>query len=137
MNESQFTTPCHHLCRIQKKLGVGARALLFEFKVDYTSRPSTFLGVVLPPFLLAMRGHVHPLDPSWQVAGLGERFPRYDPEVLDAASVVHFSGPAKPWLEISNPEVRSLWTRHVDFSNTLIRKCNIGGVMRDQRPLTS
>ncbi|KAL9660940.1 hypothetical protein QQ045_025759 [Rhodiola kirilowii] len=82
---------------------------------------------VLPPFLLAIRGHVHPLDPSWQVAGLGERFPRFDPEVLDAASVIHFSGPAKPWLEISNPKVRSLWTRHVDFSNTLIRKCNMVG----------
>ncbi|CAK9163722.1 unnamed protein product [Ilex paraguariensis] len=81
----------------------------------------------LPPALLAFEGHVHTIDPSWHVAGLGHRFPQVSQQVLEAASVIHFSGPAKPWLEIGIPEVRSLWNQHVNFSNELIRKCRIIG----------
>lgn len=82
---------------------------------------------VLPPALLAFEGHVHTLDPQWHVAGLGCRSPEVDKKILEGAAVLHFSGPAKPWLEISFPEVRSLWSRHVNLSNTFIRKCRITG----------
>lgn len=82
---------------------------------------------VLPPSLIAFEGHVHPIDPSWHVAGLGDQFPEVHREILEAAAVIHFSGPAKPWLEIGLPEVRSLWNKHVNFSNKFIRKCKIMG----------
>ncbi|KAK9284352.1 hypothetical protein L1049_023523 [Liquidambar formosana] len=80
---------------------------------------------VLPPALIAFEDHVHPIDPSWHVAGLGYRFPEVNQEILETAAVIHFSGPAKPWLEIGFPEVRGLWSRHVNFSNKFIRKCRI------------
>ncbi|KAB2085406.1 hypothetical protein ERO13_A05G378000v2 [Gossypium hirsutum] len=80
---------------------------------------------VLPPSLLAFQGHVHPIDPLWQVAGLGYRSSSAGGQILEAAAVLHFNGPAKPWLEIGSPEVRSLWSRHVNFSNSFIQKCRV------------
>lgn len=82
---------------------------------------------VVPPALIAFEGHVHPIDPSWHVAGLGHRSPNISRDKLEAAAVIHFSGPAKPWLEIGFPEVRSLWSRHVNLTNKFIRKCRIMG----------
>ncbi|KAA3464438.1 putative galacturonosyltransferase 15 [Gossypium australe] len=80
---------------------------------------------VLPPSLLAFQGHVHPIDPLWQVAGLGYRSSSAGGQILEAAAVLHFNGPAKPWLEIGSPEVRRLWSRHVNFSNSFIQKCRV------------
>ncbi|XP_039053560.1 probable galacturonosyltransferase 15 isoform X2 [Hibiscus syriacus] len=80
---------------------------------------------VLPPSLLAFEGYVHPIDPLWQVAGLGYRSSSAQGQILEAAAVLHFTGPAKPWLETGSPEVRSLWSRHVNFSNSFIRKCEV------------
>ncbi|KAL8131923.1 hypothetical protein AgCh_007722 [Apium graveolens] len=79
----------------------------------------------LPPALIAFDGLVHDIDPSWHVAGLGYRYPQVSLQTLKAAAVIHFSGPAKPWLEIGIPELRSLWTRHVNFSNKFFTKCRI------------
>ncbi|XP_019100420.1 PREDICTED: probable galacturonosyltransferase 15 isoform X2 [Camelina sativa] len=79
----------------------------------------------LPPTLLAFKGLTQSLDPSWHVAGLGSRSVKSPEEILKSAAVLHFSGPAKPWLEISNPEVRSLWYRYVNSSDIFIRKCKI------------
>lgn len=81
----------------------------------------------LPPALIAFEGHVHPIDPSWHLSGLGYQLPPVPPQILQAAAVLHFSGPAKPWLEIGFPEVRSLWNQHVNLSNEFIRKCRITG----------
>ncbi|CAN7128691.1 unnamed protein product [Brassica rapa subsp. narinosa] len=79
----------------------------------------------LPPTLLAFKGLTQSLDPSWHVAGLGSRSFKFSEEILKSAAVLHFSGPAKPWLEISNPVVRSLWYRYVNSSNLFVRKCKI------------
>ncbi|KAE8678413.1 putative galacturonosyltransferase 15 [Hibiscus syriacus] len=79
----------------------------------------------LPPSLLAFEGYVHPIDPLWQLAGLGYRSSSAQGQILEAASVLHFTGPAKPWLEIGSPEVRNLWSRHVNLSNSFIRKCKV------------
>lgn len=81
----------------------------------------------LPPALLALDGNVHPIDPSWHLAELGQRSLEAHEETLKSAAVLHFSGPAKPWLEIGLPEVRGLWSGHVNFSNKFIRKCRIAG----------
>lgn len=80
---------------------------------------------VLPPALVAFGGHVHPIDPLWHLGSLGHRFPDAHKEILEAAAVIHFSGPAKPWLEIGAPEIRSLWYKHINHSNRFIRKCRI------------
>ncbi|XP_052178602.1 probable galacturonosyltransferase 15 isoform X2 [Diospyros lotus] len=96
-------------------------------KLSLNSGMTLWRPGALPPALIAFEGHVHPIDPSWHLAGLGYWFPPVGRQILEAAAVIHFSGPAKPWLEISSPEVRSLWNRHVNFSNELVRKCRFMG----------
>ncbi|ERN20473.1 hypothetical protein AMTR_s00068p00156710 [Amborella trichopoda] len=78
----------------------------------------------LPPVLLAFEGHVHVMDPQWHVMGLGYQS-NIDQKIVDNAAVIHFNGPAKPWLEIGFPEYRSLWTRYVNYSNEFIQSCII------------
>lgn len=81
----------------------------------------------LPPALLAFEGHMQRIDPSWHMAGLGHRVTQVNKYMLETAAVIHFSGPAKPWLEIGAPEVRSFWYRHVNFSNGFIKRCGTTG----------
>ncbi|KAL1347822.1 hypothetical protein HN51_023844 [Arachis hypogaea] len=84
---------------------------------------------VLPPALIAFDGQVHPVDSSWIVTDLGYRHQseqiRNIRHRMEDAAVVHFNGPAKPWLEIGSPEVRGLWNTYVDFSDKFIRSCRI------------
>ncbi|XP_059450043.1 probable galacturonosyltransferase 15 isoform X2 [Corylus avellana] len=96
-------------------------------KLSHKSGLALWHPGVLPPSLIAFEGHVHPIEPSWHLAGLGYQSAEVHQEVLEAAAVIHFSGPAKPWLEIGFPEVRSLWTKYVSFSNNFIRKCSVMG----------
>lgn len=81
----------------------------------------------LPPALLAFEGYVQEIDSSWHMAGLGHRLPNVSRHMLESAAVIHFSGPAKPWLEIGAPEVRSLWYNHLNVSNEYLSKCGIAG----------
>lgn len=77
-----------------------------------------------PPALIAFEGHIHPIDPSWHIAGLGHQPLRVGQEFLETFAVLHFSGPTKPWLDIAYSELRNLWNIHVNYSNEFIRNCN-------------
>ncbi|MCO5596741.1 hypothetical protein L7F22_050810 [Adiantum nelumboides] len=78
----------------------------------------------LPPSLIAFDGHVHPIDPSWHMLGLGYQ-PKTDIESLKQAAVIHYNGQAKPWLDIAIPDLKPFWTNYVDYSNEFVRHCNI------------
>ncbi|VFQ58621.1 unnamed protein product [Cuscuta campestris] len=77
----------------------------------------------LPPGLIAFRGHVHAIDPFWHMLGLGYQ---QNTSIAQAerAGVIHFNGRAKPWLDIAFPELRPLWTKYLDFSDTFIQRCH-------------
>eukprot|EP01018_Ginkgo_biloba_P014171 Gb_11702 [translate_table: standard] len=78
----------------------------------------------LPPALIAFNGHVQPIDPSWHMLGLGYQS-KTDLNDLQNAAVIHYNGQAKPWLDMAFPELRSFWTKYVDYSNEFIKNCNI------------
>jgi hypothetical protein len=78
----------------------------------------------LPPGLIAFRGHVHPIDPSWHLLGLGYQEKTDIPSVQKAA-VIHYNGQSKPWLDIGFKHLQPFWTRHVNYSNEFIRNCHI------------
>lgn len=78
----------------------------------------------LPPSLIAFDGHVHPIDPSWHMLGLGYQS-RTSIDSVRQAAVIHYNGQAKPWLDIAFPELKSFWTNYVDYANEFIRHCNI------------
>ncbi|KAI5409588.1 hypothetical protein KIW84_055132 [Lathyrus oleraceus] len=96
-------------------------------KLNLESGTALWNPGVLSPALIAFDGQVHPIDPSMIVTDLGYRYrsEEISKESLEAASVIHFSGPAKPWLEIGFPEYRRLWSRYVNSSNKFIRRCRI------------
>ncbi|KAG2688746.1 hypothetical protein I3760_09G109800 [Carya illinoinensis] len=78
----------------------------------------------LPPGLITFWKRTYPLDRSWHVLGLG-----YNPSVgqkdIERASVIHYNGNMKPWLEISIPKYRSYWTRFIDYDHIYLRECNV------------
>ncbi|XP_031492521.1 probable galacturonosyltransferase 14 [Nymphaea colorata] len=78
----------------------------------------------LPPALIAFSGHVHPIDSSWHMLGLGYQ-PATDVGAVKKAAVIHYNGDLKPWLDIGFKELRPFWSKHVNYSNDFIRHCNI------------
>ncbi|KAI4320397.1 hypothetical protein MLD38_033883 [Melastoma candidum] len=65
----------------------------------------------LPPALIAFRGHVRPIDPSWHMLGLGYQN-NTNVENVKRAAVIHYNGQAKPWLQIGFEHLRPFWTKN-------------------------
>ncbi|XP_027350215.1 probable galacturonosyltransferase 14 isoform X2 [Abrus precatorius] len=78
----------------------------------------------LPPALIAFKGHVHPIDPSWHMLGLGYQNNTNIESVIKAA-VIHYNGQSKPWLQIGFEHLRPFWTKYVNYSNDFLRNCHI------------
>ncbi|XP_043706559.1 probable galacturonosyltransferase 14 [Telopea speciosissima] len=78
----------------------------------------------LPPALIAFKDHVHPIDPSWHLLGLGYQS-KTNIESVKTAAVIHYNGQSKPWLEIGFEHLRPFWTKYVNYSNVFVRNCHI------------
>ncbi|TYG72851.1 hypothetical protein ES288_D04G052900v1 [Gossypium darwinii] len=64
----------------------------------------------LPPALIAFKGHIHPIDPSWHMLGLGYQS-KTNIEKAKRAAVIHYNGQSKPWLQIGFEHLRPFWTK--------------------------
>ncbi|KAL0459929.1 UNVERIFIED_CONTAM: Galacturonosyltransferase 8 [Sesamum latifolium] len=77
----------------------------------------------LPAGLITYYSTTKPLEKSWHVLGLG-----YNPSIsmneIKNASVIHFNGNMKPWLDIAITKFRPLWTKYVDYGNEYVQSCN-------------
>ncbi|XP_022774547.1 probable galacturonosyltransferase 14 isoform X2 [Durio zibethinus] len=78
----------------------------------------------LPPALIAFKGHVHPIDPSWHMLGLGYQS-KTNIENVKRAAVIHYNGQSKPWLQIGFDHLRPFWAKYVNYSNDFVRNCHI------------
>ncbi|KAL0874346.1 hypothetical protein Bca101_024051 [Brassica carinata] len=78
----------------------------------------------LPPALIAFKGHVHIIDSSWHMLGLGYQS-KTNIENVRKAAVIHYNGQSKPWLEIGFEHLRPFWTKYVNYSNDFIKNCHI------------
>ncbi|XP_071692277.1 probable galacturonosyltransferase 14 isoform X2 [Rutidosis leptorrhynchoides] len=78
----------------------------------------------LPPALIAFRGHVQPIDPSWHMLGLGYQN-KTNIESVKKAAVIHYNGQSKPWLEIGFEHLRPFWSKYVNYSNDFVKNCHI------------
>jgi lipopolysaccharide biosynthesis glycosyltransferase len=78
----------------------------------------------LPPALIAFKGHVHPIDASWHMLGLGYQN-NTNIESVKNAAVIHYNGQSKPWLQIGFEHLRPFWTKYVNYSNDFVRNCHI------------
>ncbi|KAG8389263.1 hypothetical protein BUALT_Bualt02G0210800 [Buddleja alternifolia] len=83
-----------------------------------------WLAGSLPIGWVTFYKHTIPLDKKWHVLGLG-----YDSGVkqedIDQASVVHFDGILKPWLDIGLDKYKHLWKKHVKYEHPYLQQCNI------------
>ncbi|KAF8389747.1 hypothetical protein HHK36_024266 [Tetracentron sinense] len=96
----------------------------FWLKENLKSNLTMWKLGTLPPALIAFKGHVHPIDPSWHMLGLGYQNNSHV-ESMKAAAVIHYNGQSKPWLEIGFEPLRSFWTKYVNSSNDFVRDCHI------------
>ncbi|KAL6976435.1 putative galacturonosyltransferase 14, partial [Sarracenia purpurea var. burkii] len=78
----------------------------------------------LPTALIAFKGHVQVIDPSWHMLGLGYQN-KTNIESVKKAAVIHYNGQSKPWLQIGFAHLRPFWTKYVNYSNDFIRNCHI------------
>lgn len=78
----------------------------------------------LPPALIAFKGHVHIIESSWHMLGLGYQN-MTNIENVKKAAVIHYNGQSKPWLEIGFEHLRPFWTKYVNYSNDFIKNCHI------------
>ncbi|KAL8160965.1 hypothetical protein V2J09_012454 [Rumex salicifolius] len=74
----------------------------------------------LPPALIAFKGHVHPIDPSWHMLGLGYQN-NTKIESLKKAAVIHYNGQSKPWLPIGFEHLRPFWSKYINYSNDFLK----------------
>ncbi|CAA2959102.1 galacturonosyltransferase 8 [Olea europaea subsp. europaea] len=79
----------------------------------------------LPPGLITYYSTTKPLDKYWHVLGLGYN-PSISMDEINNASVIHFNGNMKPWLDIAITQFRPLWTKFVDYENEYVQACNFG-----------
>ncbi|XP_068336060.1 probable galacturonosyltransferase 10 isoform X1 [Pyrus communis] len=76
----------------------------------------------LPPGLLTFYGLTEPLDASWHILGLG--YTTVDPHLIEKGAVLHYNGNSKPWLKIGMEKYKPLWEKYVDYSHSLLQRCN-------------
>ncbi|KAK1631732.1 hypothetical protein QYE76_006047 [Lolium multiflorum] len=78
----------------------------------------------LPAGLVTFWNRTFPLDRSWHLLGLGYN-PNVNEKDIRQASVIHYNGNLKPWLEIGLSKYRKYWSRHVNYDQVFVRECNI------------
>ncbi|XP_039119641.1 probable galacturonosyltransferase 6 isoform X2 [Dioscorea cayenensis subsp. rotundata] len=66
------------------------------------------------------------LGRQWHVLGLGLDSIIGKSEI-ERASVIHYDGNLKPWLDIAIGKYKSYWTKFLDYDNTYFQQCNIHG----------
>ncbi|PKA49755.1 putative galacturonosyltransferase 14 [Apostasia shenzhenica] len=96
----------------------------YWLKENLKSNLSLWKFGTLPPALIAFMGHVHPIDPSWHMLGLGYQ-EKTSLESVRRAAVIHYNGQCKPWLEIGFKHLQPFWTKYVNYSNDFIKNCHI------------
>ncbi|GJN33664.1 hypothetical protein PR202_gb22285 [Eleusine coracana subsp. coracana] len=78
----------------------------------------------LPAGLVTFWNRTFPLDRTWHQLGLGYN-PNVNEKDIRRASVIHYNGNLKPWLEIGVSKYRKYWSNYVNFEQVFLRECNI------------
>ncbi|KAL5220537.1 hypothetical protein ABZP36_025250 [Zizania latifolia] len=78
----------------------------------------------LPAGLVTFWNQTFPLDRKWHLLGLGYK-PNVNQKDIERATVIHYNGNLKPWLEIGVAKYHKYWSRYINFDNAFLRECNI------------
>ncbi|MBA0796822.1 hypothetical protein Gohar_007558 [Gossypium harknessii] len=65
-----------------------------------------------------------PLEKRWHMLGLGSNTDLSSDDI-ENATVLHYDGVMKPWLEIGITKYKGYWTQHLQYDNPYFQQCNI------------
>ncbi|MCD7451289.1 hypothetical protein HAX54_010809 [Datura stramonium] len=98
--------------------------MLYHKYLDQGSKRPLLKAGSLPIGWMTFYKHTHALDKTWHLLGLG-----YDSGVTRAeikqASVIHYDGVMKPWLDIGIQKYKPYWNKHVSYEHPYLQQCNL------------
>ncbi|KHN04562.1 Putative galacturonosyltransferase 7 [Glycine soja] len=77
-------------------------------------------GIAWRASLLTFENEIYPLNESWVVSGLGHDY-TIDTQPINTASVLHYNGKMKPWLDLGIPQYKSYWKKFLNKEDQLLR----------------
>ncbi|KAG4938599.1 hypothetical protein JHK84_044849 [Glycine max] len=80
-------------------------------------------GIAWRASLLTFENEIYPLNESWVVSGLGHDY-TIDTQPINTASVLHYNGKMKPWLDLGIPQYKSYWKKFLNKEDQLLSECN-------------
>ncbi|CAL5353705.1 unnamed protein product [Camellia sinensis] len=78
----------------------------------------------LPLGWVTFYNHTVGLNKTWHLLGLGSDL-GVRQEDIKKASVIHFDGIMKPWLDIGLEDYKEYWRRHINYEHPYLQQCNI------------
>ncbi|XP_073016451.1 probable galacturonosyltransferase 7 isoform X2 [Primulina eburnea] len=97
----------------------------FQRLVQEMSREEgTSETAALSASLLTFQGLVYALDDSGMLSGLGRNH-GIDLEAVNSATMLHFDGNMKPWLELGIPKYKRFWKKFLNQQDSFLNDCNV------------
>ncbi|XP_047316395.1 probable galacturonosyltransferase 7 isoform X2 [Impatiens glandulifera] len=99
-------------------------AIFQKLVKEKNNKGNLYQSPTLRASLLTFEGLVKALDATWVVSGLSHDY-SLDKGVIKEASVLHFNGNMKPWIDMGIHKYRTYWTKFLDRENHLLNDCNV------------
>ncbi|KHN40574.1 Putative galacturonosyltransferase 7 [Glycine soja] len=80
-------------------------------------------GIAWRASLLTFENEIYPLNESWVVSGMGHDY-TIGTQPIKTASVLHYNGKMKPWLDLGIPQYKSYWKKFLNKEDHLLSECN-------------
>ncbi|KAL3001090.1 hypothetical protein AAZX31_09G247900 [Glycine max] len=91
---------------------------------EFTMQEGSVEGIAWRASLLTFENEIYPLNESWVVSGLGHDY-KIDTQPIKTASVLHYNGKMKPWLDLGIPQYKSYWKKFLNKEDQLLSDCNV------------
>lgn len=85
---------------------------------------ASWRAAALPASLLAFQNLIYPLDHSWALSGLGHDY-GLNTSALEDATVLHYNGDMKPWLDLGIPTYKWHWKKYLTQEEPFMEECKV------------
>ncbi|KAL5166868.1 putative galacturonosyltransferase 7 [Glycine soja] len=91
---------------------------------EFTMQEGSVEGIAWRASLLTFENEIYPLNESWVVSGMGHDY-TIGTQPIKTASVLHYNGKMKPWLDLGIPQYKSYWKKFLNKEDHLLSECNV------------
>ncbi|KDP21810.1 hypothetical protein JCGZ_00597 [Jatropha curcas] len=81
-------------------------------------------ATALSASLLTFQDQIYALDNTWALSGLGHDY-GLQVQVIMNATVLHYNGKMKPWLELGIPKYKHYWKTFLNRDDQFLGECNV------------